>query len=342
MTAQTSARPAKRTSADFACLGLFALAFLYVASGIFFPLHRTASPIRPLAANPLQPDFSGTGFARDAVFPGIRKPHLSANLPFFGSWIGSDDSRGSMHSIWYPAKLKFSVFVAGYPSRSGLDLSLELRTASNEIRKVPISVAIDPGLHWQEISLSLREAKNIKEFRIVAADRATGWGGWIGISAPFVPTPALGWMFFYQLALVLLAVAAALVFFVFPGLALRQLILASRGWLLEFIWIPTLGLLLLSLLGFLAWIGPHFLSARLISRAGLGLLFCFIVHRLARVPLASYTSLLERKALFVLSVLVAIAAAKSTYSLGPLTNSTAAPFPGPWKWAIGATVAFPM
>ncbi len=314
-----TSRPAKRTRADFICWTFCALTFAYLVSGIFFPVKRIGLPISPLAPISSQPsEMSGTGFARGAVYPATLQPQLSARLPFFGSWIGSDNSVGSMRSAWYPAKSEFNIFVAGYPTRPGLQMSLEVRTGSNDIVSVPVSLEKDPGLQWQSVTLSLKAVKAPKEFRIVATDQSKAWGGWLGVSAPFVPAAPLSVGFFHQLTLVLMATAAAILFFLSPGLVLRQLVLGSRGRLLEFIWIPIPGLLGLSLLGLFVWIGPRFLSARLISRVGLALLFFFVVYRLAQVPLATYTSTLERGAILVLIVLVAVAVGKSTYSLGPV------------------------
>lgn len=307
---------ARRTWADFLFFALCALTLAYLLSGLLLPARRAGFPVTPLPAiDAKASNFTGAGFAPDAVFPSLLPPQLSAPVSFFGSWIGSDASTGTARSGWYRGAHRFSIFVAGYPNRPGIHLSVETKEGSHT-QLIPVTIEGDPGVQWRLINITLPRKTPPAEFRILASDQATGWGGWIGISTPFF-AGAMTTDTFKQLALLLCAIATAIVFFLSPGLLLRQFILATRARLIEFIWLPMPGLFVLIFLGLFAWIGPHRFTPGAISRTGLFVLFVFVVYRLGRVPLASYTSLLERKALLVLVVLVTIAASKATYSLGP-------------------------
>lgn len=208
------------------------------------------------------------------------------------------------------------MFVAGYPNHPGIGLFVEVRTNSNKVRRIPISVKADPGTEWQLVNISLTGTTSPKEFRIVVNDHSTVWGGWVGVSAPFVANPLTSNLI-HQLILVILASAASIIFFLSPGLLLRHIVLSTRARLIGFIWLPIPGLFTLILLGLFVWMGPHQLKPSLISRIGLFLLISFVIFQIGRIPLAAYTSPLERKALLVLIVLVVIAVSKSTYSLGP-------------------------
>ncbi len=152
------------------------------------------------------------------------------------------------------------------------------------------------------------------KFRIVAVDGSTTF--WLGFSQPFVIQGEDTLRLLKQLFLVVLTTAACIVFFLSPGLILRQK-LRSSGRDLAFIWIPVPGLLGLALLGLASWIGPHRLSPQLISRGGLWLVILYATYQFVRVPLSSFTTAMQRRVLLVLVALTAIAVAKSTYSIGP-------------------------
>lgn len=307
---------ARRTWADFVFFALCALTLAYLLSGLLLPARRAGLPVAPLhVIDATASDFTGAGFARDAVFPSVLPPQLSTPVSFFGSWIGSDASTGTAQSGWYRGAHRFSMFVAGYPNRPGIHLSVETKEGSHT-QLIPVAIEGDPGVQWRLINVTLPGKTPPAEFRILASDQATGWGGWIGISAPFVAGPVTTDTF-RQLALLLCASAAAIIFFLSPGLLLRHFILTTRARLIAFIWLPIPGLFALIFLGLFAWVAPHRFTPGAISRVGLLVLFFFVIYRLGRVPLASYTSLLERKALLVLLVLVTIAVSKATYSLGP-------------------------
>jgi hypothetical protein len=255
-----------------------------------------------------QPALSGTGFAANAVFPSTQTPPHEGPLQLYGSWLHTDASLGQVHTPWYPAVSDFYMYVSGYPNAPGNKLLLEVSTPSGYV-KVPV-LYYNPGEFWSFNSLSLAKIPGAAKFRIVATDNSTTVGGWLGFSLPFeVRTDNL--YLLRQLLMVFLTAVAATLFFLAPGLILRQ----KRGF--AFIWIPFPGLLGLAFLGLIAWIAPHSVSPVWISRIALWIMLLYGTYRFWSVPIAQYTGTLERRALLVIVLLIAIGTAKASYSLGP-------------------------
>ncbi len=219
-----------------------------------------------------------------------------------------------MHSAWYDIRHDTYIYVAGYPNHAGLDLSLETRGPSETINKLPLPIAPDPAEHWQLLKLPFDQAHGPTKFRIVAVDHATTSGGWVGFSTPFTSPEMSPPHHAKQLLLVLLTTAGAILVFLAPGLLLRAYYLRRTGRWLPFIWIPVPGFLCAAALGLLDWITP---SSHLLSIAVIGLLAISAAYALSKTPVSRFTEPAERRALFTVLLLVAIAVAKSIYSLGP-------------------------
>lgn len=304
--------------ADILALGFCIAAIAFVIWGSMRPLKPHTPEVFALSlADASRPPLSGSGFAADAVFKSTVKPSITGSLGFYGSWMGTDTSTGSVHTAWYLPVRRFHVFVSGYPNHKGNQLFLEAETRNAGLIRIPISPSTDPMEYWAAQSVALPNIKNIARLRLVAVDGAVTAGGWLGFSQPFVMR-GLGLRIAEELLLVILCAAAALVIFLGPGLVLRQLLLEHFDHNLNFIWIPVPGLLGLAVIGLIAWVGPFHLSSRLVSKVSLLALALYIAYRLARIPINKYTSAIERRILLIAVVLTAIGVSKATYSRGPI------------------------
>lgn len=196
-------------------------------------------------------------------------------------------------------------FVAGYPNHGGIQFYAEVTDLRSNYR-VPILTSTNPGETWLLVKLPLAA---MAKFRIVAIDRSAGNGGWIGFSLPF-EIQTNNYDPLRQLSAVFLTAAAAIFFFLAPGLLLRQ----RRPF--HAIWIVFPGILGLAVIGLIAWTAPHALAPAWISRVALCLFALYATYRLWRVPLTRYTDVFERRVLLIVIALAAIGTAKASYSIG--------------------------
>lgn len=268
------------------------------------------SPLKPL--DPGAPPIQGSGFERDAVYYSTPAPAYRGNVHFYGSWLGSARSTGSVHTRWFAAVPRFALFFSGYLNQPGNSLAIEVVTADSGIVRLPIPPELVPSEAWWVREIALPEGRRPVKFRIVAIDGSTDEQGWLGFSDPFIIRAVDGLQIAKELVLIVLTAAASIVAFFAPGLMLRE-----RYPKLSFIWIPAPGILAMALLGLIAWVGPQAVKPRWICRFGLALLILAATYRFVRVPLSRLTSSFERRVLLVLLAVAAIAVAKSVYSLGP-------------------------
>jgi hypothetical protein len=312
-----SANP-KFATPDRLAVGFCILAFMFLVVGNLARVKHI--PLRVSSLQPLdarEPLIAGSSFEGNAVYPTTPLPAVEGKLELFGSWLKSNKPTGSVHTPWYPTLSDVHVLVAGYPNHPGNQLAVEVDTAHSGIVRLPLSPHSEPHEIWLRVRVPVAEVREPVRFRIVAVDGSTTF--WLGFSQPFrIVSGADGLRLLKQLSLVVLVTAASLVAFLSPGLVLRQIVLRTSAKNLAFIWIPFPGLLGLSLLGLASWTGPHQIGSRTISQAGLALFFVYATYKLVRVPLSSFTTVMERRVLLVSVVLVAIAVAKATYSLGPI------------------------
>lgn len=302
--------PAGRLSgSNAALLCACALTFVFLLLGLFGPIRPSPLPVSAFAPlDPAAPAISGSGFAPNGVYPTTRPPAIRGALPLFGSWLQSDASTGRAATSWYPAAPAFDIFVAGYPDHPGNALYAEVDTGAAAPARVPILFYDTPGELWRLTHVSLDALSGATRFRIVAADGSTSLGGWLGFSAPFAihrDTPDL----LRQMFLVFLTAVAAPLLLLAPGLLLRQ----KRP--LPWIWIPFIGLLALALVGLAAWVAPS-LKPTWIAKGALAPLLLYAAWRFWRLPLSRYTDRLERRSLLIVALLIAVATAKATYSIG--------------------------
>jgi hypothetical protein len=283
--------------------------------GTSFKLHRVSIDIAPIPqADPAEPELTGAGFARGKVPRGTYLPPFKGSVKMYGSWAVPLPSAGSAHTAWYKAAPRVAVFIAGYPSRRGDRLAVEIETAKGGTIRVPVPPELIPGDggEWWLKYFSLPEDKQPLRFRIVAVATPLDSQGWLGFSQPFVIRSVDNLEICKQLLWILFAAVTSLVAFLSPGLILRR-----RRRNLHFIWIPLAGVVPLACIGLIAWIGPEWFSARFICRIGLFILIGYATYHFIRFPLSTYLRSMECRALSVFLLLVSIGTARSIYSLGP-------------------------
>lgn len=294
------------------------ITFIFLVTSTFIHSRRVAEVVSALpASDPNASTLSGNGFAQNAVYSSTVLPATHGNIKFYGSWLGTDQSVGSVQTAWYRAIPKFFLFIAGYPVHDGNELFIQLQTAQDGVINLPVSADKVPGETWIKKEVVLPASAGAIAFRIVAADKSRNAGGWLGFSEPFLISGLDRAEDSKELLFVFLEAASTFVMLLSPGLILRQKLLEC-GRHLSFIWVPAPGIVALAILGALAWKGPHFLSPVLISRVALSLSALYFAYRFARVRISTFTNAAERRVLLATVVLALIAVGKATYSVGPV------------------------
>ena len=133
----------------------------------------------------------GSGFCADGVYyatswPDGKRP---AGLETWGSFCkhGDDDvGRVESQKFWAPSIL--NLYLAGYPGMPGRKLTLSRIESGEEMELRPPGA---PGLKWQLSSFPLPPEWTGRPVKLIAEDRATGYGGWFGFSQPLLPAFSL-------------------------------------------------------------------------------------------------------------------------------------------------------
>lgn len=253
----------------------------------------------------------------DAVYPTTSRPSFRGSLNLYGSWLGSDKTVGSVVSRWFRAEPHFKLLLAGYESKPGNRILIEVSTSRSQIYRLPVVLKSDPRESWVAEEISLETIKDSQQFRVVAVDGTSDAGGWIGFSDPFLVKSTDAAALRQQSILLILATALSLVAFISPGLILRQKLL-QNGRRLSFVWIAAPGLLIMAVVGLVAWLAPSPIGPRTVAQALLSPLVLYALFHFSRRSIPSYTSPAERRVLLTAVVLTALGVAKSTYSLGPV------------------------
>jgi len=264
--------------------------------------------LTPLAAlNASEPPITGTGFATGAV----PVPTHIRGVAAYGSWVAGDSSTGSVHTCWYRPVHSFYVLLSGFPKRMPGSLSLELQTAQG-LRKNQIQLDENPD-YWRLQKISLPNTADVEAFRIAASDTSKAVTGWLGFSQPFTVGRQHTASDLKQLGLVLLCTLTSLSVLIGPGLVLRARWQRAKS----SAWLAAPGMVLLGLIGLFAWKGPSALSPVFISRISLAVIVIATGYTLLRSPLHSLLTPPERRTLWILVLLIAMAVSKATYSIGP-------------------------
>jgi hypothetical protein len=266
-----------------------------------------------IAMDPAEPDISGGGFAPNAVSE-TAAPHVTG-VKLYGSAITGDTSTGASQTRWYRPFRHFYLLTSGYPVGHDCEIFLEVLQPNAGMSKVPLSFDENPG-HWRLQRISLPAYPIGTKFRVVGRDNSRVTQGWVGFSAPFTLPKGGGETFpsqVQQVLLILFCMAAGLCALIGPGILLRFYFPAVTS----SVWLPIPGTAMLAALGLLAWLGPFSLSPVVISVTGLWLICLVLTVFLIKRPLTSLLSKDETRVLGVIVLLIAIAVAKSSYSIGP-------------------------
>ena len=299
-----------RKLADRTAVLLCGCAVMYVVLASSSSTKSPGLEAAPLVAvNPQEAAIGGSGFAPDAVTPGLTATVRGAQM--YGSYISGTTCTGTVRTRWYRSVPHFYLLLAGFPDHRHGYIYLELNTRAG-LRRQELKLDEDPE-YWRLQKVTLDDARHTLAFRIVAVEVATGSMGWVGFSLPFTIARQNTLEVLKQLLLVLLCMAACFVGFIGPGLILRARFTRCRS----VVWLVVPGILFMIVLALLAWKGPAAISPMLISRIGLSVVGLAGTYELTRRPLTSLTTYTERRVLGLLILLVALAVAKGTYSVGP-------------------------
>lgn len=291
--------------------------FICAAAVLFVVLASSVSTKSPLihgspltSINPKEPAISGSeAFGQDLVVPGIASTVRGVEL--YGSRREGDKSTGVVQTRWYQPKPSFYMLLAGFPNGTRGNIYLELNTRTGS-RRQNLHFDEDPN-YWRLQKIRLQDARDVISFRVVAADTSTVSMGWLGFSQPFTIQSQDTLEAQKQLLLVILCIPACLVGFIGPGLIFR----AGSRQAISPVWLVLPGILAMILLGLFAWKGPENISPAIISRIGLVTIALLAGYELIKHPLTSITTHTERRVLGLMVLLVVLAVAKATYSLGP-------------------------
>lgn len=299
------------SAADRVVLALCLAAIAYCLCSAALKLRRISIDVAHLArVNVLEPDISGPGFAREKSFREAPRPRFTGNLKFYSNWNPMRLESGATHTAWFKPVPHFLIFFAGYPNNARNQLFVEVQTAKAGVLRLPITPEFIPHENWALKNFSLPRGKQPVQLRISAVASSPAF--WLGFSEPFIIRSVDISELCKQLLLCALTAVGSLVALLSPGLLIRR-----RWRRLSFIWLPVPGVLLLAFIGLAAWLGPSSISPRFICRAAVYSLIGYASYQFFRFPLSSYTTAAERKALFVLLLLVSITTAKVIYAPGP-------------------------
>ena len=233
------------------------LTFAVIAS---VPTFAAAASDRSLSAQPQSFVERYQGFCPNGFYHG--DPSALKTTPqdqeLWGSYCGDkdgDENTGRLETTVFPAPAILELYLAGYPSRPGLTLSLE-----NESEKatLPIKISSIPHEAWRLYQFPVPSAWQGKTVRLVAEDRAVTSGGWFALSRPRTgkaraqPSQALSVVKPLILSFLLIAVVFYAGFCVAAQLGLRSVVLSGltglaavglNGYLAFWLWFfsPALG-----------------------------------------------------------------------------------------------------
>jgi hypothetical protein len=259
---------------------------------------------------------SGSGFAPGAVYPSTDRSGVPSNLMLFGSWLGTDAATGSYRSPWFEAETNFYLFISGYPNAPGNSLVIEIENPDGSIQEMRL-ILTDAREVWVPRRVVLHASGQAARMRIVATDNNDHVGGWFGFSQPFKLKSRLNLTGMAQVARIILAVAAALTLVLGPGFVLRIKLkqLADSTFPFALVFLP--GIFLLLICGLITWrFFPDGKAQWLAAAFFVPILLLMFVSSYRTQGLAFFSQH-ERRALLILVVLVSVAVAKASYSLGP-------------------------
>ena len=102
----------------------------------------------------------------------------------WGSFCGGgdrDQNTGFLRTKVFSAPATLQLYLAGYPSRPGLNLKLERESDGSTL---PIEVSSVPHESWRLYQFSIPSSWQGKTVRLLAEDRAVTNGGWFALTRP--------------------------------------------------------------------------------------------------------------------------------------------------------------
>lgn len=289
------------------------LLLLWALGGLAFLLNGLHSFLGTAKVETVFPSakesWSSGGFVERGVFHWVDHRTLGeAGLRSLGSWVGSDEWVGETVTDWFPVSGSFRLYVAGYPTKEGCRLYVEFKQGDGAIQTLPYT-GNDPHETWMPWEIAV--PANVSHARIVAYDQATGGGGWLGFSEPFLSTGSvLSSGLMWLRSITTFALACVLIWF--PGLVAQRT--AKSSWGRATLLVGT-GPLLLAFVGGMVWLAGGVISPLLLGLVLTSVLwFTLGVAVWRQSPEVSS----ELGTVWVVSVLVAFAGmSKAGFSRGP-------------------------
>ena len=168
------------------------------------------------------------GFCPNGVFAATKYPAgvTPESLSTWGSYCESGDANtGRAASQPVIAGPHLSFYVAGYPNSTGLRLAVQNTQTGQQ---VPARLPEQPGLLWTRTNFPIPAEWVGQGVRIVAEDKATGVGGWMGFSEPIDPNQKPSSPSRAPLLIIPLAIVISLVLWAFRRTSGRTLPIRRR------------------------------------------------------------------------------------------------------------------
>ncbi len=188
------------------------------------------------------------GFCPNGVYLGTRWP-FGVKHQGLATW-GSFCKLGDADTGWATSKTVsagpyLSVYIAGYPTMSGIRLAVEnVHTGEQLLLTSPLS----PSPSWHPLYIPMPPEWFGQPVRLVVEDRVTGIGGWVGFSEPFSPRRAEG----VPIAIVIVGLVFCLAVLLLLPPAAVCLVAAVRG-VTDLLDLTCVALLVLGLTGYAAF-----------------------------------------------------------------------------------------
>ena len=285
---------------------IFSLAALALIAGPIEVEHRHARALpvaEPGAEAPI-----GTGpFVPAGVYSTTNMFEVPQGLATRGSWLRTDEFKGTHETGWFLPRRKITVLVAGYPNNGGSHLEIEFRHRDGAVTRLPFAGG-NPGEMWQP--WPVRVPSSAAALRLRAVDASSEPGGWLAFSEPFMVEPRIGAQIWAVIQLVTVT-CLALTLIYGPGLIWFQ---ARERPIHAFAGAILIGPLLLVGLGLVCWALGGWITPAAPARIGvIGILAWMAWRRPRPWRLPREISVIVGAG----ALLVGFAVAKASYSGGP-------------------------
>ena len=236
---------------------------------------------------------------------------LPAHVQHASSFVTGDAFTGRAETAWFKASRRtVYVGVAGYPNKPGCSLHAEFRDAAGRVTRVDCRLT-DPREVWTR--WEIRRPADAVQVRLVGVDLSNGYAGWLAFSHPYRAWPP-EIEAAYSLLQVVTTLALALVLAWGPGLLWCP---AGATPTSRAVWFLGLGPGVLAAAGIVVWLASGLVSPQAMGTILAGALWLAIGARARRQDFAIGGDPSFRSALLVAALVVAAAAARGAFSIGP-------------------------